>query len=231
MVGTVVPSHHATYLRETLISLLSQTVAHDLIVVDDASAGGETRRVARQLGVRCIRATSRIGASDARNLGIEELDTPWILNFDHDNVAEPRLIERLLASARRRPRIGIAYCTPRQIGMAHGPHPGVRRGTPSELAGGNFIDANSLFSTAAWREAGGWDGGAGIYADWDLWLGIVERGWGLAYVPEMLYRYRIHETGMLQSVDSPSTESFERYVRAKHGVVEGRPVPARGSGG
>ncbi|MGH2685429.1 MAG: glycosyltransferase family A protein, partial [Actinomycetota bacterium] len=118
-VGTVVASHHATYLRETLGSLLAQTLPSEILVVDDASEGGESRRVARELGIRCIRSTTSLGGAEARNVGIDALHHPWILNFDHDNVAEPKLVERLVAAARRRSRTGITYCTPRQIGMAH----------------------------------------------------------------------------------------------------------------
>ncbi|MGH2684370.1 MAG: NeuD/PglB/VioB family sugar acetyltransferase, partial [Actinomycetota bacterium] len=92
------------------------------------------------------------------------------------------------------------------------------------LASANFIDASSLFARRAWEQAGGFDRSAGMYADWDLWLGIVERGWRIAYVPEMLYRYRIHESSSLRTAADGSLERFDRYVREKHSAFR----PGRG---
>lgn len=216
LVGTVVPTHHGRYLREALSSLVRQTVDHDVLVVDDGSDEGECTRIAREFGIPSVRNPTPTGGANARNVGISLLVNRWILNFDHDNVAEPTMVERLLATALRAKRAGIAYCTPRMIGMAFGPHPGVRRGTPWGLKAGNFIDASSLFLREGWDAAGGFDHGAGLYADWDLWLGIVERGWRLAYVPEMLYRYRIHEESGLRNADPDRLEALRRFVLGKH---------------
>jgi UDP-perosamine 4-acetyltransferase len=222
-VGTVVPTHHARYLRAALASLQRQTIDHDILVVDDGSEGGESSRVAREFRIPVIRNASRTGGANARNVGIAELDNPWILNFDHDNVAEARMVERLLRATTRRKGIGIAYCTPRMIGMAFGPHPGVRRGTPWALKAGNFIDASSLFRRSAWEEAGGFDPRAGLFADWDLWLGIVAGGWRLSYVPEMLYRYRVHETSGLRTSTSDAIGGSRGYVLGKHAGFVGSP--------
>ncbi len=216
LVGTVVPTHHARYLREALASLVRQTVDHDILVVDDGSEGGECTRVAMEFGLRSVRNNSSTGGANARNVGISILDNPWILNFDHDNVAEPTLVERLIEAAAGTKGAGIAYCTPRMMGMAFGPHPGVRRGTPWALKAGNFIDASSLFLRESWEAAGGFDAGAGVYADWDMWLGIVERGWRLTYVPEMLYRYRIHESSGMRTSAPERLEELRRYVLDKH---------------
>jgi sugar O-acyltransferase (sialic acid O-acetyltransferase NeuD family) len=216
LVGTVVPTHHARYLREALASLLRQTVDHDVLVVDDGSDRGECTRVARELGVPSVRNPTPTGGANARNVGVSLLRNPWILNFDHDNVAEPAMVEHLLSAALRTERAGIAYCTPRMIGMAFGPHPGVRRGTPWALKAGNFVDASSMFRREAWDAAGGFDAKAGLYADWDMWLGIVERGWRLAYVPEMLYRYRIHEESGLRRAGPGVLDEGRRFVLGKH---------------
>jgi GT2 family glycosyltransferase len=107
-VGTVVTTHHARYLREALASLQCQTIEHDILVVDDGSEGGESSRVAREFRIPVIRNASPTGGANARNVGIAELDNPWILNFDHDNVAEATMVERLLRAATRRKGTGIA---------------------------------------------------------------------------------------------------------------------------
>jgi sugar O-acyltransferase (sialic acid O-acetyltransferase NeuD family) len=215
-VGTVVPSHTARYLRYALVSLLDQTMPHEIVVVDDASPNGEVGRVAKEFGLRWIRNPNREGPAVARNLGIEALDHPWILNFDMDNIAERNLVEGLLRAALREKRTGVAYSRALQFGEGTGPYWPVHRGLPWHLKFENFIDASSLFSRRAWEEAGGWDPKASPLSDWDLWIGIVERGWGLAFVPEYLFRYRVRSDGGRLSSSQERLERAEEYIRAKH---------------
>jgi sugar O-acyltransferase (sialic acid O-acetyltransferase NeuD family) len=216
LVGTVVPSHTARYLPHALASLQTQTMPHEILVVDDGSPGAEVSRVARRFGVRYIRNPDREGPSVARNMGIEALDHPWILNFDMDNIARPTLVERLLGAGRRRPGTGIAYCLAEQFGEGEGRYGPVRRGLPWQLKGGNFIDASSLFAREAWHQAGGWDAKASPLSDWDLWLGMVALGWKVAFVPEYLFRYRVRSDGGRLSASEKKMAAAGDYIRTKH---------------
>lgn len=206
----------ARYLPHALASLQAQTIPHEIVVVDDGSPDREVSRVAERFGMRHIRNPDHEGAAVARNLGVEALDHPWILNFDMDNIAEPRFVERLLRAATSRPGIGIAYSRAVQFGEGEGPYRPVHRGLPWQLKAGNFIDANSLFAREAWEQAGGWDPKASPLGDWDLWLGIVERGWGVAFVSDFLFRYRIRSDGARLSSSPELMEQADRYIRSKH---------------
>jgi sugar O-acyltransferase (sialic acid O-acetyltransferase NeuD family) len=212
----VVPSHTARYLPHALASLLAQTMPPDIVVVDDGSPGGEVSRVARRFGVRYLRNSENEGPSVARNVGIDTLKHPWILNFDMDNIAQPAFVERLLQAAVRRPGTGIAYSLAEQFGEGGGRYSPVRRGLPWQLKAGNFIDASSMFAREAWSQAGGWDPKAAPPSDWDLWLGIVEQGWKLAFVPEYLFRYRVRSDGGRLSASDERMDAAEGYIRSKH---------------
>ena len=215
-VGTVVPSHMAKYLPHALTSLEAQTMPHEIVVVDDGSPDGEVSRVARRFGLRFIRNANNEGPAVARNLGIEALDHQWIVNFDMDNIAEPTFVERLLRAAVRRPGTGIAYSLAVQFGEVGGRYLPVRRGLPWQLKGGNFIDASSMFAREAWSQAGGWDPKASVGSAWDLWLGIVEQGWKLAFVPEYLFRYHVRSEGGRLSASEEKMNDARAYIRNKH---------------
>jgi GT2 family glycosyltransferase len=215
-VGIVVPSNTARYLRDALASLLSQTAESEIVVVDDGSPDGEVSRMAREFGLAFIRNPTSEGPPTARNIGIEALRHPWIINFDGDNIAAPRFVERLLGAALRRKRTGIAYCLAVQFGEASGPYWPVMRGLPLHLARNNFIDASSMFARSAWEEVGGWDPEAFPLSDWDLWLGIVERGWRIGFVPEYLLRYRVRSSGILRSTPKEHFRRARRYIWNKH---------------
>ena len=221
-VGVVVPSHHSRFLRTALDSLLAQTMPLDIMVVDDGSPGAEVTRVAERLGIRSIRNDTSIGPAAARNLGISSLDTPWILNFDHDNVASPRFVERLLRAASTRERAGIAYSQPLVFGRDHGPHALVRRSAAWHLAHTNPIDASSLFLRRAWAEAGGFDPKASPLSDWDMWLGIVERGWEPVFVRHALWWYRTHDDSVLATASSEALARAMDYMRVKHAAFAQR---------
>jgi glycosyltransferase involved in cell wall biosynthesis len=215
-VGVVVPSHHARFLRFALRSLLAQTFPLEIVVVDDGSPGGEVAALAEEFGIRTLRIERSMGAAAARNAGITSLSTPWILNFDHDNVASPRFVERLLHAASRAERVGLSYSRPLLFGDDRGPHRHVRRVPPRYLVHENSIDASSLFLREAWEEAGGFDPKASPLSDWDMWLGIVERGWSPVFVRRALWWYRTHGDSVLATASSDALERATAYIRTKH---------------
>jgi GT2 family glycosyltransferase len=91
-----------TYLRDELLdlslrSLDEQTAAptaYRILVVDNA--GDEaTRRVCRERGADYVHEP-RLGLSHARNRGMEEASTPWVLYIDDDVQAPPDLLARVV---------------------------------------------------------------------------------------------------------------------------------------
>ncbi|MGH2678135.1 MAG: acetyltransferase, partial [Actinomycetota bacterium] len=79
-----------------------------------------------------------------------------------------------------------------------------------------FIDASSMFAREAWSQAGGWDPKASVGSAWDLWLGIVEQEWKLAFVPEYLFRYHIRSAGGRLSASEEKVKEARDYIRSKH---------------
>jgi acetyltransferase-like isoleucine patch superfamily enzyme/GT2 family glycosyltransferase len=215
-VGVVVPSHTSRYLRYALLSLTAQTVEPEVVVVDDGSPDREVSRLAREFGFRFVRNPSSEGPPTARNVGIDALHQPWIINLDADNLAAPRFVELLQRAAESRRRIGIAYSRAIQFGEATGPYEPVMRRLPLHLGRANFIDASSMFARDAWREAGGWDPDAFPLSDWDFWLSIVERGWRLGFEPRYLLAYRVRSSSILRSTARQEFERAKRYIRGKH---------------
>ncbi|MGB3799365.1 MAG: glycosyltransferase family 2 protein [Lewinella sp.] len=89
-----------TYRREelleiTLKSLVEQTISEEsweLLIVDNAGRPS-TREVANRYGARYV-MEERTGLSHARNRGIAESSTPWVIFLDDDIRAPTGLLER-----------------------------------------------------------------------------------------------------------------------------------------
>jgi glycosyltransferase involved in cell wall biosynthesis len=97
-VSVIVPCYNAAaFLRETLDSVLAQTVRPlEVIVVDDGSTD-QSAKIAASYGdlVRVIRQQNR-GESVARNRGIDEARGDWIAFLDADDLWMSTKTERQL---------------------------------------------------------------------------------------------------------------------------------------
>jgi GT2 family glycosyltransferase len=102
--------NRAGLLRDALASLMAlkteEGCRYELVVVDNASTD-ETPRVIEESASRSpvpfrgVRE-DRPGVACARNRGVREALGPWIAFFDDDQVADPRWLLELLATAREK---------------------------------------------------------------------------------------------------------------------------------
>lgn len=110
-------------LRRGLDALAALTYPdREVIVVDNRSTDGTAELLAGYPVRRVLE--ERQGVSHARNAGIEAARGDWLLYFDDDaSVETPDLIERMLATARLDPRIGMVGCRIQAVQVGEGdPH-------------------------------------------------------------------------------------------------------------
>ena len=109
-VSVIVPLFNKrSYVRETLESVLNQTVpVHQIIVVDDGSSdgGAEVVESFREPHIRLLRQPNA-GVAAARNKGIELATGDLISFLDADDRYRPGYIENLLQMAERFPQAGL----------------------------------------------------------------------------------------------------------------------------
>src|SRR6186997_80292 len=97
-VTVIVPAYNeGATLGDTLISLLTQTVAPaEIIVVDDCSTD-DTADVAARLGVRVLRPPANTGSkAGAQSFALGHVKTAFVMAIDADTTLAPQAIERLL---------------------------------------------------------------------------------------------------------------------------------------
>ncbi len=189
-VGAVVPNrNYGHFLGRALDSLLAQTVPLDrIIVVDGYSSDGSYKVVESYHGAVSWLSLPPAGMANARNRGIECLDTEFILPLDADDWVEPTLVERCLE--KMTPDVGVA--APELIwpdGHTQKPKPPF---TVEHFKMGNLLFTCSMFRREAWRQVGGYDEYPFTYEDWDFWARIVKAGWQIVAVPEPLFHYHPH---------------------------------------
>jgi GT2 family glycosyltransferase len=85
----------------------------EVLVVDNASTDRSLELVARHApGARVLHTGGNLGPSVARNLGMREAKTRWVLALDNDAVLPPETLRELLAAAEE---TGAALVQPRSV--------------------------------------------------------------------------------------------------------------------
>lgn len=110
--SVVIPAYNAAAtLRETLASVLAQSVPPErVIVVDDGSTDG-TEAIARGYGqaVSCI-VQDNAGCGAATTRGLDAVETPIVATLDADDLWLPEKAERQLAHLAANPEIDAVFC-------------------------------------------------------------------------------------------------------------------------
>ena len=201
-VSVVVPCFNdGEFLPEAVASVMN--ISRDdieLIVVDDGSTDGRTRTEVDALiasGLRVIRQQNR-GLAAARNAGVLASEAKYILPLDADNRLRLSYIEHGIRILDANPHIGVVYADAEYIGMRAGRwHVGSF--DRDRLLRWNYIDACAVYRRSIWEQNGGYDSTMPIQGleDWDFWLSTFAHGWNFAYVPEVLFEYRVTENSMI----------------------------------
>jgi N-acetylglucosaminyl-diphospho-decaprenol L-rhamnosyltransferase len=95
-------------LDRCLISVLEGgvSVPHEVIVVDNGSTDG-SQEVARRAGVHLIEIGGNLGFAAANNRGIRASSGELILLLNSDTVVPAGALDRLVATIRARPEVGV----------------------------------------------------------------------------------------------------------------------------
>jgi glycosyltransferase involved in cell wall biosynthesis len=223
-VSVVIPTRNRRdLLLRTLGSVLAQRrVELSVVVVDDAGTDGSAEAVHRlaDARVRVVRHERCRGVSQARNTGIERVETAWVAFVDDDDLWSPDKLRTQLDALRRHP-VAQWACT----GAAHidsrcrilsRAEPPEDPNVAEQLLARNVIPGGGsgvLASTALAREVGGFDTALSNLADWDFYTRLSLRT-PMAAVPGPLVGYHVHLDGMAHNIE-PSKREFA-YLADKY---------------
>jgi glycosyltransferase involved in cell wall biosynthesis len=214
--------NHGEFLPEAVASVTGiKRDDVDLVVVDDGSTDGRTRKEVDALiseGIKVVRQKN-MGLAAARNAGIRASEAKYILPLDADNRLRPGYIEHGIRILDSNPQIGVVYGDAEYIGIRNGRwHVGPF--DRDRLLKANYIDACAAYRRSIWEQNRGYDGTMPVQGaeDWDFWLCTLEHDWQFAYVPEVLFDYRVAEQSMLIRLRAFEQE-LEDFLATKHGLL------------
>lgn len=215
----VIPTYnYAKYIKDTLDSVLSQSVQPaEIIVADDGSTDNTANvLVPYRDKIRFIQFPHR-GIGATRNAMLGEVRSEWFFNLDADDLLTPGFFEKACSQIEMAvPSVAAAYCDSQTFGLYK---QWIR--TPefsiSQLKTGNYISMNSFIRTDAARSVGfdasfddGWE-------DYNFFLSLVEKGYTGLKLHDVHYLYRIHAASRTSATEDWNTcnRLMERIIQ-KH---------------
>lgn len=242
-VSVVIPAYdRAGSIRVAIESVLRQSwTDFELLVVDDGSTDG-TRDAVRAIPdprLRLIETPRNMGASAARNLGIEEARGDWVAFQDSDDEWLPLKLEKQMARLLAPRPDGAAeyvaaYCGMLILDEPHGPlgapdgrmrpryFPGPEEATLEgdllvPLLRGSLISTQTLVARRdRLREVGGFDPELRALIDWDCVLRLAPLG-PIAFVDEPLALQRFSANSITR--DRIRKLAAQKRVAEKHAAL------------
>lgn len=242
-VSVIIPCfNNGPWLERSVGSVLTQTqVAHEIIVVDDASTDDTPQileTLAHRAGERLIvlRQPENHGPAAARNLGIARATGGLVAFLDGDDAWLPTMIERQLAEFRELPELGLCFSSltdcDADLKPVKPPRPYRRRRAErvfDELYLTAFVMPTSTVFVRRWiiPEVGGFSETLHKAEDYECWLRIAMR-YPVSCLGEPLALRRHHDRALTSATKAAASirqerEAFERCGAAAAAL--GLPLP------
>lgn len=232
-----IPTYKRTrWLAESISSALDQTFPDLVIEVhDDATPDDSVVEVVEAFDdprLRLIRHVDNAGIVGNFSRSLLGVSTDYVLQLGDDDVAEPTLVERTVSALDAYPSAGFAHSRFALIdaeGTVLEDQDWLGEPSPPLETGAAFVEKSMAHnrvcsSTAMIRRSAVPEGGfrQADYPAFDLacWLRMSEH-WDVAWIDEVLCRYRIHTESFSSGLCDLTDEGYrqaEEALRAAHTV-------------
>jgi glycosyltransferase involved in cell wall biosynthesis len=175
--------------------------------------------------VKVVRSERNLGPAGARNLALAHASGELVALMDADDYLLPGFLEtqvgRYDAASAAGSRVGLVTCNARILGPGgmssvtyHDLHPLEGELTLERVLERNPIFVSSLFPRRLIDEVGPFDVDIRGAEDFDLWVRIMERGYGALVTAEPLAVYRRWEGALTASQATSARSDRLAYERA-----------------
>lgn len=214
-IAVIMPCYnYAHYIAEAIGSLKSQSYKDFVcLIVNDGSTDNSEEVIMREIsgdGRFVYVRTENGGLSRARNFGMSQTDSKYVLFFDPDDKLSPSYIENAVRFLERHPDFDVYYGNAEfffddgtSIPWNLPPY------SYGNLLNGNMIYSACIYRRSMYERAGGYDESMDAYEDWEFLIRALNGGRKVYRSDDTVFFYRRHDGSM----DSRARDSFAEYYR------------------
>lgn len=196
LVLVVIPIfNYGTQFEKTLQSVFNSTYKNlEIIIVNDGSTDIYTLEKLKSINHPNIKIFNQEnkGPSSARNYGIKQSKSDYILPLDADDTILPEYIQSCVTILNNNKNVSPVYCDTHHVGQIQGveqrPEWSLER-----LKQGPFIVNCSMFRREVFDICDGYDVNLKGWEDYDLWVRMGINGYVGKRIPKPLFIYYHHE--------------------------------------
>lgn len=223
LISIVVPCYkQAHYLDEALQSVLNQSLTDwECIIVNDGSPDNT-----KEVSEKWIAKDSRFrylnkengGLSSARNYGINQSKSDYILPLDADDRIAENYLKLAILEFEKNKSTKVVYCKAEKFGEEYGMW-NLPVFSLYTLSRTNCIFCSAVFRKKDWELVGGYDVQMKYgWEDWEFWISLLKDGGDVKQLDYIGFFYRIKQksNSMLQSISKEKEKYLYEYLSSKH---------------
>lgn len=231
-ISVIVPCYNqASFLSETLQSVLGQTFADwECIIVNDGSHDN-TEEIAQEWCKKDFRfkylKKENGGLPSARNAGIAISKGKYILPLDSDDKIHLTFLEKINQAFRNNADLKLVTSKIKFFGVTNDEMklPYYRY---QKLLVRNCFVCCSCFEKKEWERVNGYDESMKSFEDWEFWIRILDEKSQVYKIPEFMFFYRKHQLGSMSNKfvrDPDFYFGLYDYVYEKHKEIYKKHFP------
>lgn len=221
LVSVVIPCYnHASYLAETVDSVLSSTfTAFEIIIVDDGSTD-DSLSMARSLSSEhpqiSVLNQMNSGPSVARNWGVRHARGKYILPLDADDLISLDYMESAVQVLENNPKVKVVYAEAEKFGAVNKKW-NLKPFSLYALALDNMIYVSAFYRKKDWEKAGGYSEDPVLCReDWEFWIKLLKDGGEVVKLPFTGFYYRILTDSRRKSMTKKKKRGEISYLNQHH---------------
>ncbi|WEK37593.1 MAG: glycosyltransferase [Candidatus Pseudobacter hemicellulosilyticus] len=209
------------YIEECVASIYASSCKNvTILIINDGSTDqfslDKLILIQQQYPAVKIIHQDNAGLSGARNTGLQNADSEFIMFLDPDDSIHPDYFTRAIQVLTQYDNISFVSCWLRYFGASSGVWPGQNPELPYLLFH-NTVHSGCVFKFADLLQTGGYDNTFAFgMEDYELTVHLVSKGLHGVCIPEVLYNYRIREKSLARSFTHDRQIYLYWLIAAKH---------------
>lgn len=184
LISVIIPVYnHAHTIKKCIDDILAQSYKPlEIIIVNDGSSDNFVQMISgfKNSEFKIINQDNK-GAAVARNRGFAQSKGEYVIFWDADTEAAPKMLEKMYKALQDHPKASYAYSQFKFGWKTIKSH----EFDYELLKKINYIDTTSLIRRADFIS---FDESLKRFQDWDLWLSLSEKNKTGVFIPEVLYK-------------------------------------------